>query len=258
MNTKLVNKLNPVVKNGLNFVMANRPEFLAGGAVVGLGATVFFTGKAAIQLSEYRKEYNEFLASGVITKKKTIVKDVAKIIAPAAGATLFTGACIVGSSVIAHHQYGALMAAYLMGNDKLKAFESKAATLLGEAKTDEIRAEIAQERIVQNGPISDSMIIDTGSGCTIVYDTLSGRYFKSSIERIRKAQNDLNEQVISDWSATLNEFYDFLGLKHIKLGDDLGWNTNNLLSVTFDSTLLSSGEPVVVLDYETYPEYRLL
>lgn len=258
MNTKLVKNLNPVVKNGLNFVMANRPEFLAGGAVVGLGATVFFTGRAAIQLSQYRLEYSEFLAMGTKPEQKTVIKDVAKIIAPAAEATLFTGACIVGSSVVAHHQYGALMAAYLMSNDKLKAFESKAAALLGEAKTDEVRAEIAQERIVQNGPVSNSMIIDTGHGNTIVYDTLSGRYFKSSIEKIRMAQNDLNEQIISDWCATLNEFYNFLGLKPIKLGDNLGWNTNNLLRVTFDSALLPSGEPVVVLDYEAYPEYRLL
>lgn len=258
MKTKIVKSLNPVVKDGLNFMMANRPELLAGGALIGLGATVYFTGKAAIDLAQYRKEYDAFVQSGVIPEKKTIIKDTAKIILPAAGSTLFTGACIVGSSVIAHRQYGVLMAAYLMSRDKMKEFESKAVALLGDGKTKEIRDEIAQERVKRMGAISSDLIVETGSGNTVCLDTMSGRLFKSDIAKIREAVNDLNEQIISDWSASLNDFYSLLGLDGIKLGYNLGWNTNNLLRVSFSSALSDRGEPILVLDYDVSPEYCLL
>ena len=260
--SKFVNKLNPTVKGGLNFLMAKRPEILAGGAVVGLAATVYFSGKAGVELRDLKAEYNAFLEANPTEAeeaRKPFVKEAAKIIVKPAIVTAFTGACIIGGATIAHNQYGALMAAYLMSNDKLKAFETKAVKLLGEEQTKEVRAEIAQERVLAN-PITSSsgMVIDTGHGSTLCYDTLSGRYFKSSVEHIRMAQNDLNEQVISDWSAALNTFYNFLGLDSIKLGNDLGWNTNNLLRLHFDSALTPSGDPVLVMDYDAYPEYCLL
>ena len=264
MNPKLVNKLNPVVKNGMNFLMAKRPEILAGGAIVGLAATVYLSGKAGVQLHELKADYNAFLMSGTAQEnlereKKLYIKDAAKIIVKPAIVTAFTGACIIGGAAIAHNQYGALMAAYMMSNDKLKAFETKATKMLGESSTNEIKAEIAQERVLANPITSTSgMVIDTGCGTTLCYDSLSGRYFKSSIEHIRRAQNDTNEEIIADWSVNLNTFYDFLGLNPIKLGENLGWNTNNILRLSFDSALTPSGEPVLVLDYEVYPEYCLL
>lgn len=251
-----VQKLNPIVKKGLNFVVSNRAEMLAGASLVGLAATTYLSGKAALEI-------NRCLANDALTKETLQNPEVAKKVltaaAPAALAAGFTAACIVGSQVIAHKQYGALMAAYMLGQDKLKAFESKTVNLIGENQTQEIKAEVAQQRVLMNPVTSSSgYVIDTGHGQTLCLDVMSGRYFKSSVEALRRAQNDVNEQINGDWSATLNEFYQYLGLGTIKLGDDLGWNTANPLRLAFDSALTSSGEPVLVLDYEAYPEYRLL
>lgn len=251
-----IQKLNPIIKRGLNFITSNRAEMLAGGSLIGLAATVYFSGKTALAI-------DRALEGVQITKENwkdpEVVKTIVKAAAPAALSAGFTAACIVGSQVIAHKQYGALMAAYVLGQDKLKAFESKTIELAGKEKTDEIKAEIAQQRVLMAPVTSQSgMVIDTGNGNTLCLDTLSGRYFKSSVEHLRRAQNDVNEQINGDWSATLNEFYAFLNLQSIKLGEDLGWNTENPLRLRFDSALTSSGEPVLVLDYEAYPEYRLL
>lgn len=251
-----IKKLNPIVKKGLNFVISNRAEMLAGASLVGLAATIYFSGKAALEI-------NRCLEDTMLTKETLKDPETAKKVltaaAPAALSAGFTAACIVGSQVIAHNQYGALMAAYMLGQDKLKMFESKAVKLMGEDQTGELKAAVAQQRVLMR-PITSSSgyIIDTGNGNTLCLDAMSGRYFKSSVEALRRAENDVNSQVNDDWSATLNEFYQYLGLEPIKLGDDLGWNTENLLHLMFDSALTSSGEPVLVLDYETYPEYRLL
>lgn len=251
-----VQKLNPIIKKGLNFLTSNRSEMLAGGSLIGLAATIYFSGKSALAI-------DRALEGVQITRENwrdpEIAKKVIKAAAPAALSAGFTAACIVGSQVIAHKQYGALMAAYVLGQDKLKAFERRAVEIAGPEKTDQIKAEIAQQRVLMAPVTSGSgCVIDTGNGNTLCLDALSGRYFKSDVEHLRRAQNDVNEQINGDWSATLNEFYRYLGLQDIKLGDDLGWNTENPLRLRFDSALTSSGEPVLVLDYEAYPEYRLL
>lgn len=251
-----IQKLNPIVKKGLNFLTSNRSEMLAGGSLIGLAATVYFSGKAALEIDN---ALNGIQLTKESLKDPELVKMVLKTAAPAALSATFTAGCIVGSQVIAHKQYGALMAAYVLGQDKLKAFESKAVEIAGPEVTDKIKGEIAQQRVLMAPVTSQSgMVIDTGNGNTLCLDTLSGRYFKSSVENLRRAQNDVNEQINGDWSATLNEFYAYLGLQSIKLGDDLGWNTSNPMRLRFDSALTSSGEPVLVLDYEAYPEYRLL
>lgn len=248
-----------LITKGTNLVIANKPEILAGMSLVGLGATAYFSFQAGVKVQASYESIKSFKDDIIQNHSREALKELCKILAPAAAATMFTGACIVGSQVIAHRQYGALMAAYMMGNDKLKAFESSAAKLLDENKMDEVRQEIAQQRVLANPVTSHSgMVIDTGKGSTLCLDLMSGRYFKSSVEYIRMAQNDINEQITGDWSATLNDFYSFLGLDTIKLGDDLGWNPNNMLKLSFDSCLTSSGEPVLVMDYEAYPEYRLL
>lgn len=245
-----------IVQKGANFIVANRPEILAAGSLVGLLGTAYFSGKAALEINKAMGD--EKITLEQLKEKETLIT-LGKIVFPAAACTLFTGGCIVGSQVLHHQQYGALMAAYMMGKDKMKQFESKAIEVLGEGEVDKVRAEIAQQRVLMNPVTSGSgMVIDTGNGNTLCLDVMSGRYFKSSVEAIRRAQNDTNEQINGDWSATLNEWYTYLGLQTIKLGDDLGWNSNNLLKVVFDSALTSSGEPVLVLDYEVYPEYRLL
>lgn len=249
-------KLNPIIKKGANFLIANRAEVLAGMSLLGLAGTVVLSGKSALAIDGIMRNAEE---SGKSIKDKDILMDVARAAMPAAACAIFTGGCIVGSSAIAHRQYGALMAAYMMGKDKLELTEKTVKEAFGEDGLKKVQSDIAQQRVLQ-APVTSSsgMVLDTGYGNTLVYDPMTSRYFKSSAEAIRRAQNDLNEQIIGDWSATLNEFYRYLGLQDCKLGDDLGWNTDNILRITFDSALTSSGEPVLVMNYEVYPEYRLL
>ena len=78
-----------------------------------------------------------------------------------------------------------------------------------------------------------------------------------SIEVIKRAENELNKQMLHDISGyvSLNEFYDELGLDHTSIGDDLGWNTDQLIDIAFSSQLNDNGEPSVVLDYLVAPKY---
>jgi hypothetical protein len=100
-------------------------------------------------------------------------------------------------------------------------------------------------------------VIVTGKGDTLCYDTISGRYFKSDIEKIRKIVNDLNLRLRDENSISLNEFYYEFGLDSIKIGDDIGWNIsiNGYIEPHFSSQLASDGTPCLVLDYMCGPIY---
>lgn len=96
-----------------------------------------------------------------------------------------------------------------------------------------------------------------GQGGQLVYDSLSGRYFTSDLETIRSRVNDFNQSLIGGTFATVNEWYAYLGLPPVTLGGSLGWSSDRLMDIIFDS-MVSDGQAVLVLDYLTRPtnDYR--
>lgn len=54
---------------------------------------------------------------------------------------------------------------------------------------------------------------------------------------------------------SLNEFYDEMDLPHIDIGDDLGWNIDDAIELTFSSQLTEDKTPVLVISYEYCPRY---
>lgn len=91
-------------------------------------------------------------------------------------------------------------------------------------------------------------------------DGFSGRYFTSTMERIRKAQNDLNYKLLNEVYASLNDLYEYLDLDPIGAGDELGWTSNHQLDLSFSSTLTEGGHPCLVINFRNEPlaNYRNL
>jgi hypothetical protein len=56
--------------------------------------------------------------------------------------------------------------------------------------------------------------------------------------------------------VSLNEFYDELGLSHIAVGDDLGWNIEKGgIDISFSTQLAEDGMPCLVVNYDVKPRY---
>ena len=74
---------------------------------------------------------------------------------------------------------------------------------------------------------------------------------------IDAAVNKFNKRLLNEDFLSLNEFYDELGVKHTKLGDDLGWNIGNdgLIEVTYDTCLSPDNKPCLVMNYRIEPRY---
>lgn len=149
----------------------------------------------------------------------------------------------------------AIATAYKLSETALTEYRDKVVETIGEKKEKEIRESIDKDHLDAN-PLSKSDIIVTDNGDTLCLDYQSGRYFKSTIDKINKAENELNRRMLRDEYVSLNDFYDELGLEHTKLGYDLGWNIRNgFMGVQYSAQLTDDDKPCIVINYDIAPQY---
>lgn len=254
--------LSKVAKNMQHTLGKYSPQILTGIGVAGMVTTVVLAVKAtpkALTLIEDKKEELD-------TDKLTVVDTVKaawKPYIPAVATGVLSTVCIIGGNAIGTRRTAALAAAYKISETALHEYKDAIVETVGEEKAKEVKEKVAQNKVDKN-PVVEKQIIVTNKGTFLCYDSLSGRYFQSDIETIRKAQNDINDYLFSEDYASLNMFYDFLGLEHTRLGAELGWKIDSgTLQIEFDSTLASDksqgiapGTPCLVLDYNVAPKYE--
>lgn len=250
--------MNTHIQKIIQVLSKNSPTILTGFAVAGLISTVVIAVRAtpAAMTSINEAEWGK---GEVRLTKKELVQYTWKIYIPSALMGAATIGCIIGANQIGMRRNAALAGLYSLTESTLKEYQQKVVDTIGEKKEQKIQDEIAQDRITNNPPKAEE-IISTGKGETLCYDWLSGRYFKSDIEKIRKAENELNKDLLADNFISLNEVYDALGLPPIGIGEELGWSLwiddgDDLVSFTYSSQLTDAGKPCLVLKYAVVPRY---
>lgn len=262
--------ISKIVKNIGTAVSRRSPEILIGIGIAGGFTTVVLavtaTPKAMELIEEERifkeKEYHE---GGIFTEKEQekafeltpieIIRVAWKPYIPAAVTGVLSAACIIGASSKYVRRNAALATAYKLSETALTEYKEKVIETIGEKKEKTVRDKIAKDKIEKN-PVSKSQVIVTGKGSTRCFEPISGRYFDSDIETIKKAVNELNRQMLSDMYISLSEFYDEIGLDRTKISDELGWNVDEgLIEIDFSSQIADDGTPCIVVDYVNPPRY---
>lgn len=229
------------------------PEILAGIGIAGMITTVVLavraTPKALTLIDEASNEKNAELT------RVEVVKAAWKPYIPAAVTGVMSVTCMIGSVHIGARRIAAISTAYKLTETAFSEYKDKVVETIGEKKEKAIKEKIDKDK-VEKDPVSKNVVIITEKGNTLCYDVLSGRYFKSDIEKIKKAINEINRQLTFDFYVSLNEFYDELGLPDTKLGGELGWNLDDgLIEPSFSSQIAYDGTPIIVLDYNVAPRY---
>lgn len=245
-----------VVASTKRFVNKRSPEILTGLGITGMITTTILAVRAtpkAIQLIDEKKKEQW----GDDLSPLEIVKIAWRPYLPAVIIGVTSTACLIGSCSVNARRNAALATAYKLSETAFSEYKEKVVETIGDKKEHSVRDKVAEERIKKN-PVSKNEVIVTGNGKTLCFDPISGRYFMCSIEVIKKAENTLNKQMIHDINGyvSLNDFYDEIGLDHTSVGNDLGWNTDQLIDIDFSSQLNDNGEPSVVLDYMVAPNYN--
>jgi hypothetical protein len=254
--------------------LENSPIILTGAAVTGVISTGILAVKATPRalkiLEEERRKRDEYekviardgdgreiiLAKGDTLTNREVVQLVWKCYIPATGMCLGTIACIIGAHKVNQRRNAALMGLYSLSEVAFKEYKEKVAETIGKVKEQRIRDEIDADHIKANPPNS-AQVIFTGKGDVMCYDSLTGRYFRSDIEKIRRTVNELNRRLMSEMFLDLNDLYFELGIPTTKLGDELGFNLDDgLLEINFSSAITDDGQPCLVLNYEVVPKYK--
>lgn len=263
------NKLMEFLEQAEVFTKKNSPAILTGLAIVGVLSTAYSAYKAGSRaekiMEEHRKDL-KYCSKNDKEARRVVTCETIKKMAPVVTPTVIMGgttiACIVGSHSVSSRRIAALSAAYSISESTVKNLNSKMEEMLGEKKARAVKDAIMKDKLKADKEndqkvISENSFVMTGDGTVLCKDMYSGRYFYSSAEKIGQAIAKCSYDIVSDMYISLNEFYEAIGspqLTRIPLGEDLGWNLddvhNGKLPITFTALLTDDMKPCLCIDYD--------
>ena len=247
--------LKRTIKSAGRVLTKYSPGILTGIGITGMIGATFMAVKAtpkALYFIEAKKEESEVEELTPIEAIKTCWK----CYIPATLTTVLSAVCLIGASTVSAKRNAALATAYSISEAALREYQEKVVEVVGEKKEKAVRDAVAKNQI-ERDPVTKSevVIIDSNSN-TLCYEPLSGRYFKSTIDKIKKAEIKLDRQMIQEMYVSLNDFYWEIGLDGTDLGDQMGWNlSKGYMDLSFSSQLADDGTPCAVIVYGIPPVY---
>ena len=238
-------------------VTKHSPEILTAMGIAGMVTTVVLavkaTPKALEKIEEAEQEKGEEL-----TPVET-VKTAWKPYIPVAATGVASVACLLGAHSVHTKRYTALTAAYHLSTTAFSEYRDKVIETIGEKKEKVVHDNIAKEELKKN-PVSQQQVFLTKRGTTLFFDPLSGRYFTSDIDRIRRARDELNYKMTGgmEMYVSLNEFYDAIELPRIDLGNTIGWTVNKggMIDIHFSAQFVEDEDTTcTVIEHLVPPKY---
>ncbi len=241
---------NEVFKTISKFLSKHSHDILVGTGIAGLIGAVIATGvgtaKAINKVEEKKKE----LKVEKLTAAQT-VKETWTCYIPAASFTVMSVASILGANKIQAKHIAALSSAYTMSEGLRKDLKEQIKESLGEKKATEIEDKVAEKQVQKNPPAPS--VILTGSGDVTCYEPITGRYFKSNADKIRRAEISFNRLLFNEQYASLNDFLYLLGVDQCDIGSELGWMEDGREFEIRLTSMLYQEEPILVLNYDSNP-----
>lgn len=238
-----------IARGTREFVTHNSSAILTGVAIAGTVTTAILavraTKPALIDIQQAESERTEPL------KKTEVVKLCWKHYIPAAGVGVVTIACIVGAQSVNTRKHAALISAYTLSEKSFSELQDKVEETFGKNKAEKVREDISQD-VVNANPSSQGPVIVVNGGDHMFMEKKTGRHFKSTVDKVKKAENMLNFELNNNAYASLNDLYRFLEIDTTELGEELGWNSNQVLELEL-STVLDGDVPVIVIWYSEQP-----
>ena len=233
------------------FLSKNSTTILTGVSIAGVCSTVIFAVKATPKALQLIEE-TESETKRQLTKKE-VVKATWKCYIPSAVMGCITIGCIVSVNKIGLKRKVALTGLYSIAEKTISEYQDVLVENIGKKKADAIKDEVTTNVIKKSQPKSSEVII-ASKGETLFYETVTGRYFKSDIEMVRRTINELNKDMMSNMTMTLNELFYNLNLDPTSVGDELGWVIDDgLLEISLTSHLDSNDAPCVAINYDRTP-----
>lgn len=236
----------------VDFASKNSTSIMTVGAVVGVGATAYLSGKASIKAYKAIEEL-EYTSEKAPTNKDKF-KRVWKFYIPPFASAVATVTLLLGAQSINMQRQAALFNAYYMADTARKEFEKSAEKVVGKGKVNKIHEDVMKEKVSKNPPTEENTIY-TKHGDILCFDEMSGRFFKSDIEYIRSVYNKLNNRINCGEHISPNDIYYELDLPPIELGDSMEWSSRytGLIELRLQSGKTVNEIPYLSIGYYNPP-----
>lgn len=252
--------ISDIIKNMGKFAEDNSPAILAGVGVAGVAATAVLAARGATHAERILKAESHRLTEPAtypdlpvpyeFTLKEKVNLTWREYI-PAGVIGIGTAAAIIMSTRIGMRRTAAMTAAFSLSEKAFTEYKDKVVEQVGKNKATKVADAVAQDQVSRT-PVPGTLVVIEGSD-QLCFDSWSARYFKSSMEDLKKAQNDLNHRILMDNYASLSDFYDMLGLEHTQDADDIGWNVDKLLEIEFSTCISPDQRPAISIRYRVEP-----
>ena len=197
----------------------NGARVLTGASILGLVGTAVMAAKDTPKALEILQEKEDYKVEKYGHKLTRIEKAIALV--PGYLPTILTGtataACILGANYMNEKHQASIIAAYTQLFNSYDQYKRKVKEVFGEEAEKKIREEIQNDIFLHDeyGSVNEKKLM---------YDEYSNRYFEMTLYELQVAMYDLNRMYNHIGEMSLNEFYEFIDLKPVEIGDKLGWN----------------------------------
>lgn len=231
----------------------NAPEIMIGFGLAGMLTSTIMAVKATPKAIAIIEEEEDYLNRELTKIEKA--KLVWKPYVPAALGYCASTALIIGANNVNSKRSAMFAGAYKLSEQTLATYRDKVIETIGEEKEREISDKVARDKVKEARQTSyHANEVIYGTGQCLCYDPISGRYFNSDMDKIRKVENDLNYRLMKENMISLNEFYTELGMECTDMGFKYGWNIDEgLIEVRFTSTITDDNKLCLVVTFARSP-----
>lgn len=231
----------------------NAPEIMIGFGLAGMLTSTIMAVKATPKAMAIIEEEEDYLNRELTKIEKA--KLVWKPYVPAALGYCASTALIIGANNVNSKRSAMFAGAYKLSEQTLATYRDKVIETIGEEKEREISDKVARNKVKEARQTSyHANEVIYGTGQCLCYDPISGRYFNSDMDKIRKVENDLNYRLMKENTISLNEFYTELGMECTDMGFKYGWNIDEgLIEVRFTSTITDDNKLCLVVTFARSP-----
>lgn len=245
MNKQLIKMGN----EALDWCRTNDTKLLTGGTIIGMLTALATSNMATARVVRDFDAHPEWTIGDKI--RHGVPHYIPSVIAASGSAY-----CAIKAENLNAGRIALLNAAIAASENSLNAIQSAMEKELPKSKVDKIKNEAHKEEFEKTAAVGDWE--ETGNGQFYFYEPWHGRKFKSSVNAIEKARLAVNNRILVENYASINDFYYELKINPIEAGSREGWNVQTgYLEINYDHFQWDdvNGEtyPVCYLEYITKP-----
>jgi len=230
-----------IINQAHRSIRSNSSTILAVTGVIGTVGTAILAGKASFEAAK-DIEYAD--------PKPETFREKVELVWPRYIPSVFVGtgtvAAIIGSDHIGTKRTAAAVTAYTVAEQTFANYREKVIEQVGVRRDENIRAELAQEIVLNNHP-GEIVVIESGQ--VLCCELMTRRYFMSNMETLKKSQNEINAEVVNGLYSTLSDFYYKVGLGQTTHSSEIGWDSDKLMDLEFSTVLTEDGRPCLAFTY---------